>query len=317
MSKAITFDRNSAGRIARAVLRAEAMASDTTAPHRHRGVGQYLEHWFCVITAKGPKGEEDWDDERYWVKRVYCSNVIGDSDYKMGVGNYSTKDDRWRHMAATNLAEKEGQTHGLAHGTYGFVFFAYDRQDPPVKHCYFMAMPRVEWGKPKEIFASGTTITLEPCDDAGEKLEDAEEIIVHLATDAGTLALDFTTDDVLRFMRYGNASGGAAGVLVGLRPDGAQGPTGPTGPTGSQGPTGAAGATGPAGAQGPTGPEGAQGPTGPTGPGFTNGDTNGQIKWWNYSGSSWDNSASNAVSLYMGQFWDGSQYKPDWVRGHA
>lgn len=74
-----------------------------------------------------------------------------------------------------------------------------------------------EFGKPATTFATGTTITLDPCDQDGTD-NGRDNITVHLAPDGSTQTIAYATTDVLRFLRYKKPdTSSVAGVLLGGR----------------------------------------------------------------------------------------------------
>jgi len=77
----------------------------------------------------------------------------------------------------------------------------------------------VEFGVPTAAFSSGDTITLDPCDENGNDNGEAN-VSVHLAADGSSVTHDFTTNDMLSFVRYDQAdANGEDGVLIGFPPD--------------------------------------------------------------------------------------------------
>jgi len=100
---------------------------------------------WCVITSEGLGSEADYEDNRYWVKRVNCNNDSGSvsvrSTWATGAAGAFT---------ATNLAEQAGSTHDLPTGgeTHVWVRPELDVQDPPVTHYVFSQKPsgdKLQW----------------------------------------------------------------------------------------------------------------------------------------------------------------------------
>ena len=111
-----------------------------------------LEIWFGKIVDTGPipDGEvdplADYEDERYWVKKCYCSKNTGDADEQLTFSIYAADHSDYLHITASNIAELNGGTHNVAADEYVVVFSFIQEQDNysgaddvecRIKHYYF------------------------------------------------------------------------------------------------------------------------------------------------------------------------------------
>ena len=79
-----------------------------------------------------------YTDERYWVKRVYCSTAAGTKDSQIAFTVESGADNpKVMQVTATNLAELGTGTHGIEDASIVVVFALIDYQWPGIKHYYF------------------------------------------------------------------------------------------------------------------------------------------------------------------------------------
>ena len=116
----------------------------------------------AIVMDEGPDSEDDYDDERYWVKEVYCSDTTGDIHDEitftaMTCDPASTPPTGFgRYVTATNLAEKADPAHELTVGNYVQVFRLYDSQTPGVVRYFFTSSvpaagvtwtPFPDWGQ--------------------------------------------------------------------------------------------------------------------------------------------------------------------------
>ena len=121
----------------------------------------------------GPKGEPgaaDYTGCRYWIRTVHDANesagLAETEKPDLELRTAGTELAFWE--TATNLAEYVADSHTLAVGSYVEVFEVWDSQDPPSRRWVFWAAGGViRLGKPTAPYASGTTITVDPCDSAG------------------------------------------------------------------------------------------------------------------------------------------------------
>lgn len=103
------------------------------------------------IVSQGPGGEEDYTDERYWVKEIVCNLQEGDLTSRL---TFAEREARARWVTASNLAELtvDGSgTHNLADGVIVEVQPLYVLRG---KHYVFFSRPI---GIPEIIEAIGTT----------------------------------------------------------------------------------------------------------------------------------------------------------------
>ena len=116
-------------------------------------------------------GQTDYTDARYWIVPVDCTNATGDSTTDLAFTDVPTDDPRYQQVTATNLAEMDSGTHSVADGQVVAVLPVYDAQTPTICRYYFWmggGPAPIRLGKPTGAYTSGATITLQPCDSAGE-----------------------------------------------------------------------------------------------------------------------------------------------------
>ena len=68
------------------------------------------------VTDSGPTGEPDYTDERYWVE-TNVIGPIGNREEKVDIVSLPGSHPRWDIVTATNLAERNTETHALPVGT--------------------------------------------------------------------------------------------------------------------------------------------------------------------------------------------------------
>lgn len=123
----------------------------------------------CLVTDKGPNGEDDYTDARYWVREMACTNASGDASAPLTleyanaldvdgniIGELPEEDivegdakaaqpsapivwGFWE--VATNLAELSANSHKLTSGTPVQVMSFYDSRDDGNLHHIFSTSP--------------------------------------------------------------------------------------------------------------------------------------------------------------------------------
>lgn len=91
-----------------------------------------------VIVDKGPNGQEDFEDERYWVKMAHVSNTGAPGDPLKAIATrvYKKEETRFAIRMATNLAEVLAGSHSLALDTPVTIRNFPDRSEPRIRRWW-------------------------------------------------------------------------------------------------------------------------------------------------------------------------------------
>lgn len=111
----VTFTPDAARRTINAVGRIEQLTDPLRTTSRPELVP--VRHRLGTIVSLGPGGEEDYDDERYWVQRAFIGNTANDPNERVNVTDYATDDPGFGIRTVTNLSELADRTHNLSVGT--------------------------------------------------------------------------------------------------------------------------------------------------------------------------------------------------------
>ena len=88
------------------------------------------------IVSQGPEGEDDYTDNRYWVKRCSCALQTGDANSLVEFTPLPVDHLDAEYITATNITE--AGTRAALLDAYVLVYAVYDAQSPPVKRYYFV-----------------------------------------------------------------------------------------------------------------------------------------------------------------------------------
>lgn len=128
MAKAHTVDMPTMRRLQQALVDIEQLKErvDSIPKPKDRDRNQ---GWIAVIDNP-PAG--DYTDNRYWVRRCYIGNSAQDDENaEASVRPFGFEHPSARRVTATNLAERESQTHSLDNGVAVIVYNRIDANNKP------------------------------------------------------------------------------------------------------------------------------------------------------------------------------------------
>jgi len=142
--------------------------------------------FYGAVMTEGPAAEADYDDERYWIKRVVVTNSDGDQTARL---DWDWPAQAAYHVTATNLAEWETQSHAVPSCSIVYAWPLPDArpQDtgtPPTIHWVFSQVPPA-WRPARVTASTDCTLTVKPAKFDGISIED---------TALGTLTARFLPD---------------------------------------------------------------------------------------------------------------------------
>lgn len=117
-------------------------AVNDLAPMTHSGVTPdnpvYTGPFLAKIVAEGPEGEDDFEDNRYWVKACHTANPEEDDETEKAVIEEIAEDEPgYFHVVATNLSENIESSHAIPVNTIVQVFIEPDGFSPEkVRHVF-------------------------------------------------------------------------------------------------------------------------------------------------------------------------------------
>lgn len=105
-----------AARVKAAVLAHEAsLETDGRKP----AISPSDESWVGIVQATGPDGQDDFDDNRYWVRRAWCTSASSDALSPAEFAPYQAGTTRYNWTVAVNVGESDG--HALGEGDVVYV----------------------------------------------------------------------------------------------------------------------------------------------------------------------------------------------------
>lgn len=90
------------------------------------------DNFWGVVVCEGPNGEEDFDDNRYWVQRANVANNSTDDQEKVTLDKEPEESPKFAIVAATNLFEDNCGTHYVRPKTPVYVVVQHDQSSPPI-----------------------------------------------------------------------------------------------------------------------------------------------------------------------------------------
>jgi hypothetical protein len=93
---------------------------------------EHKDQFWGIVVCRGPNGEEDFDDNRYWVHLSYVSNNSTDPYEKTTLEKEPEESPKYEIVAVTNWDEDNCETHIVKPGTRVFVSLEYDQSSPPI-----------------------------------------------------------------------------------------------------------------------------------------------------------------------------------------
>jgi len=101
-----------------------------------------LEWFLARVEDRGPNGEDDYPDDRYWVRRGYCNTNSADPTTAFGLEPFVDGSAAERYVTATNGLEPE-QQHGVTVGSIVLVYAFMDSSSPQKRRYVFFATPQM------------------------------------------------------------------------------------------------------------------------------------------------------------------------------
>jgi len=128
MGKVHGFDGGSADRVAKSVIQTEGQNRFNNGGRRDKD-SYPSDSWLGEITNSGPNGEDDFEDHRYWVRRIVFKDAdpsqipvvngipaVEPESFFLDSVDIPTLINRW-WVGATNLLERDSLLHELRRGT--------------------------------------------------------------------------------------------------------------------------------------------------------------------------------------------------------
>jgi len=95
---------------------------------------QAKQTFLARIMTEGPNGEDNYTDERYWVKEIACNLQEGDLTSRL---TFAEREARVRWVTASDLAQKANESHLELEGSLVRIWSLYDAQQRPRRHYIF------------------------------------------------------------------------------------------------------------------------------------------------------------------------------------
>lgn len=176
------------------------------------------ETWLGIIDSTG---YTDYTDERYWVKRLYCSNTDDDSTTALTLTALSDTDPPYRRVTATNLKELTAGTHFLTAGKYVWIHKVRDRSEPPVERWVFDQAIDVHPAVATDDYNSGTsppTVDVQLCADWAGGSPHGDTLTCLLPYTSGNFP-NVRSGDVLGVLPYEHGTEGYVVAVTGYLDD--------------------------------------------------------------------------------------------------
>jgi hypothetical protein len=169
---------------------------------------------YAKVMTEGPSAEADYDDERYWIKRVIITNNDGDQTART---TWDHPTNAAYHMTATNLAEHETRSHAVPSDSIVYAWPLPDARvtedaTPPTVYWVFSQVPPA-W-RPARVTddSDDCTLTVKPAKFVGTSIEDtalapltARFLPDLVAVDAETgFKHNYAEDDHIQISPYGD-----------------------------------------------------------------------------------------------------------------
>lgn len=96
---------------------------------------------FGIIMDHGPAGEDDFENEVYWVSLAHVVNGFGppQENDPIEIAEFEQEHPSYGIVRATNLAELQEHSHEIAVDTVVSLYVAFDKNDPSEARHYFTA----------------------------------------------------------------------------------------------------------------------------------------------------------------------------------